>query len=53
MLDFNCCGNCAAADGAEGTEDEVPSVPNEECDGGDRCRCVIVAVFKDEGSVTT
>jgi hypothetical protein len=51
MLDFNCCGNCAAADGAEGTAEEVPSVPNEECDGGDRCRCVLVAVFKDEGTV--
>jgi hypothetical protein len=49
MLDFNCCGNCAAADGAEGQEDEIPGTPNPDCDGGDMCRCVTVAVFKGEG----
>jgi phage gp29-like protein len=52
MLDINCCGNCAAADGAEGQQDDLPAVPNEDCDGGDRCRCVLVAVFADEGSKT-
>jgi hypothetical protein len=51
LLDLNTCGNCAAADGAEGdTEDDIPDVPNPDCDGGDLCRCVVVAVFKDEGS---
>jgi phage gp29-like protein len=50
LLDINTCENCAAADGAEGSADEVPSVPNEDCGGGDKCRCVLVAVFKDEGS---
>jgi phage gp29-like protein len=51
LLDLNTCGNCANADGAEAdTEDELPGAPNPDCDGGDLCRCVIVAVFKDEGS---
>lgn len=53
LLDLNTCGNCAAADGAEGdSEGDVPDVPNPDCDGGDLCRCVVVAVFKDEGSKT-
>jgi phage gp29-like protein len=51
LLDLNTCGNCAAADGAEAdTEDELPGAPNPDCDGGDLCRCVVVAVFKGEGS---
>ncbi len=50
ILDSNTCGNCASADGAEGkTPEDVPSVPNPDCDGGDKCRCVHVYVFASEG----
>lgn len=49
MLDANTCGPCSDADGKEGSEDEIPAVPNPECEGGDQCRCMWVAVFKDEG----
>jgi hypothetical protein len=49
LLDGNTCGNCDAADGAEGaTPDDIPDVPNPDCDGGDKCRCVHVYVFSDE-----
>jgi phage gp29-like protein len=49
LLDGNTCGNCDSADGAEGdTPKDIPDVPNPDCDGGDKCRCVHVYVFKDE-----
>jgi phage gp29-like protein len=49
LLDWNTCGNCEAADGAEGpTPDAIPDVPNPDCDGGDKCRCVHVYIFADE-----
>ena len=49
LLDVNTCEACAAADGQESeSEDGIPAVPNPDCDGGDKCRCVVVAVFKDE-----
>jgi phage gp29-like protein len=49
LLDLNTCENCAAADGAEAAnEEDLPGAPNPDCDGGDKCRCVVVAVFKDE-----
>jgi len=49
LLDWNTCENCSHADGAEGTTlDEIPGVPNPDCDGGDKCRCVHVYIFKDE-----
>lgn len=49
LLDINTCGPCADADGQEGaTPDDVPDVPNPDCDGGDKCRCVQVFVFGDE-----
>lgn len=45
ILDQNTCGPCGDADGeiADKAED-LPSVPNPECDGGDRCRCIHVGV---------
>jgi hypothetical protein len=49
MLDMNTCGECADADGKEGSEDDIPAVPNPNCEGGAQCRCMWVAVFKDEG----
>jgi hypothetical protein len=51
ILDINTCEACADADGEEGaTPDDIPGAPNPDCDGGDRCRCVHVYVFSDEGS---
>ena len=51
LLDINTCGNCADSDGADGaTPDDIPDVPNPDCDGGDKCRCVHVYVFADEGT---
>lgn len=49
MLDSNTCGECSDADGKEGQEGDIPDVPNPNCEGGDQCRCMWVAVFKDEG----
>ena len=49
LLDTNTCEACAGADGEEGaTPADVPDVPNPDCDGGDKCRCVQVFVFADE-----
>ena len=49
ILDINTCPQCADADGQEGdTPDDIPDVPNPDCDGGDKCRCVHVFVFNDE-----
>lgn len=50
ILDQNVCGPCAAEDGQEAaTEDELTSVPNPECEGGDWCRCF--HVFVAEGNM--
>ena len=50
MLDINSCEACVDADGTEGdTPGDIDSVPNPDCDGGDKCRCVHVFVFADEG----
>jgi phage gp29-like protein len=49
LLDLNTCEACAAADGTSGaTPDDIADVPNPDCDGGDKCRCVHVYVFADE-----
>lgn len=49
LLDMNTCEICAAADGQSGrTPDDIPAVPNPDCLGGDKCRCVHVFVFGDE-----
>ncbi len=49
LLDTNTCEACAAADGEDGaTPEDIPDVPNPDCDGGDKCRCVHVYVFSDE-----
>jgi len=51
LLDINTCEECAGADGETGeTPDDIPDVPNPDCEGGDKCRCVHVYVFADEGS---
>jgi len=49
LLDANTCDQCSDADGQSGdTPDDIPDVPNPDCDGGDKCRCVHVFVFGDE-----
>jgi phage gp29-like protein len=50
LLDLHTCETCAGADGQTAeTPDDLPDTPNPDCDGGDKCRCVIVYVFSDEG----
>ena len=49
ILDLMTCEACQAADGQQGaTPDEIDDVPNPDCDGGDKCRCVHVYVFAGE-----
>jgi len=51
ILDVNTCESCEAADGQEAVDvSDLPSAPNEECLGGDKCRCFHVAVFSSESS---
>lgn len=52
LLDDNTCPYCAGLDGQEWPVDEVDwdnQPPYGDCEGEDRCRCVWVYVFKDEG----
>jgi hypothetical protein len=47
IMDSGTCGPCAAMDGAElDSESWSSDVPNPNCDGGDRCRCVPVFVWR-------
>jgi phage gp29-like protein len=51
LLDLNTCPACEAADGSTAkTPDGLASTPNPDCLGGDKCRCVHVFVFGEEGS---
>jgi len=45
-MDANTCGPCGAMDGREFAPDDpdLPDLPNPECEGGDLCRCQLVAV---------
>jgi hypothetical protein len=46
-MDNNTCGPCAGMDGAElGTGTWQAVLPNPDCEGGDRCRCEPVFVFR-------
>lgn len=44
ILDVRTCGVCRAADGQRGPRESLPDVPNPNCEGGARCRCVILPV---------
>lgn len=45
ILDKNTCGPCGDADGETATDPaDLPAAPNPECEGGDLCRCIHVAV---------
>lgn len=53
VLDSATCGPCNGMDGREfqlGTPEYEAAVPPfRECKGGDLCRCLMVAIWKDEG----
>jgi HK97 family phage portal protein len=45
ILDRNTCEGCGGEDAKEASDpDELQSAPNPECEGGDLCRCFIVAI---------
>lgn len=49
VLDSGTCGPCEARDGEEIDADQVASmIPNPDCEGGDRCRCQPVYVFRPQ-----
>jgi len=49
ILDSGTCNPCAAMDGEELDRDGYQSlVPNPNCEGGDRCRCQPVFVFRPQ-----
>jgi len=55
ILDVNTCAACSAEDGTEFTsleesERDYPSGGYVECEGGDRCRGTIIAVYKEENA---
>jgi hypothetical protein len=43
-LDGNVCGFCSQYEGTEWAIGEGPSVPNPDCEGGPRCRCIRVPI---------
>jgi hypothetical protein len=55
VLDGNQCGPCEAMDGTEfafnspAYDAAVP--PNQDCEGRDQCRCLMVFVFDDKAEV--
>lgn len=50
-MDDGTCPPCASLDGMElDTEDYGSYVPNPECEGGDRCRCEPIFVFRSEAA---
>jgi hypothetical protein len=51
VMDSGTCGPCMARDGQEMDMGSVDSmVPNPDCEGGDRCRCEAVFVFRSEAA---
>jgi Phage Mu protein F like protein len=47
VLDANTCDPCGEWDGSQAEKlDDLPEVPNPACEGGDKCRCVIIALFE-------
>lgn len=48
VLDNATCRPCGEADGMGGQLDEIPAVPNPECDGGANCRCLHIPVVAQE-----
>lgn len=51
ILDANTCGPCEEADGMQAaTSSELPDAPNPDCEGGARCRCFHIAIYKEENA---
>jgi hypothetical protein len=51
IMDQNTCDTCAAFDGAEhDPEDATFSTPNPNCEGGNRCRCVTIYIFRQQAA---
>jgi hypothetical protein len=51
VLDDNTCDDCEAADTGDVQElNDLPDCPNPDCQGGDRCRCMIVYLMSDDPS---
>ena len=48
VLDAATCQPCGRDDGKTGQLDNIPDVPNPDCKGGARCRCVHIAALKPE-----
>lgn len=45
IMDRNTCGECESADGMQAASmDDLPPAPNPDCEGGARCRCMIIGV---------
>lgn len=49
ILDGNACEQCAEHDGEQWPPGEEQVMPDPECYGGGRCRCVNIYVMKSEG----
>lgn len=48
VLDTGTCDVCASMDGEEqGPNGDTFTTPNPNCEGGDRCRCVTIYVWRD------
>ena len=46
ILDESTCEVCEAADGNELPPEDIDAAPNDECLGGERCRCFVIAVMR-------
>lgn len=58
LLDTNTCGPCIEWDGHEfddlgSARDQFPLVGNKDCEGRERCRCLLVGVLDTEQEVAT
>jgi hypothetical protein len=55
ILDVNTCAACSSVDGTEypnleATEQDYPAGGFVDCEGGDRCRGTIIAVYREENA---
>jgi hypothetical protein len=50
VMDAGSCGPCISLDGEEHEPfDASYATPNDQCEGGDRCRCATIYVFRGAG----
>jgi len=50
VLDANTCDPCEASDGETFRPEVAPVLPDPDCQGGDRCRCVYIPDIAPPGS---